>query len=333
MNALTLRGGRLQFRTDQPKPVPRSDEALVRVTLSGICSTDLEIVKGYAGGFEGVLGHEFIGVVEQPGSADADEWIGLRVVGTINIGCRRCAACLGEGPEHCLQRTVLGIHARDGVFADYVTLPVANLLAVPAGVADEEAVFTEPLAAALRIREQLRVRPTDRIAVVGPGRLGLLSAQVLAMGAGDVTVLGRRQQSLELPARLGLKTGLVDERPDNSFDLVVEATGNDAGFAHSLRIVRPLGSLVLKSTFHGNANLDLTKLVVGEITVTGSRCGPFAPALRLLEASAAVKGEIPSAMGIQVRPLIEAEYALHDGAAAFEHAARPGVRKILLRPN
>ncbi len=216
-----------------------------------------------------MLGHEFVGVVESTGSPDVSKWIGCRVAGSINVGCGRCEVCLGDGPEHCLNRTVLGIHRRDGVFADYLTLPVSNLYAVPASVSDEEAVFTEPLAAAMRIRGQLVLRPTARVAVVGPGRLGLLVAQVMALGAGDVTVLGRRPGALELPARLGLKTGLVDDQTDNSFDLVVEATGNDAGFAHSLRLTRPQGTLVLKSTFHGNADINLTKLVVDEINVVG----------------------------------------------------------------
>jgi threonine dehydrogenase-like Zn-dependent dehydrogenase len=208
---------------------------------------------------------------------------------------------------------------------------VVNLLPVPDGVADEAAVFTEPLAAALRIREQIRLRPTLRAAVVGPGRLGLLAAQVLALAAGDVTVLGRRPASLALPAEMGLQTGLVDEQADDSFDLVVEATGNDAGLAHSLRLARPRGTLVLKSTFHGHADVDLTKLVVGEITVVGSRCGPFAPALRLLEQSVGLGGR-SAGLGVQVRPLIEAEYPLSKALAAFENAARPGVRKVLLRP-
>ena len=321
MQALTLRSGRPEVRDDIPQPVPAPGEALIRVNLAGICSTDLEIVKGYAA-FKGVLGHEFVGVVEQVGEAGDQAWIGRRVVGTINLGCRRCAICLGDGPEHCPNRTVLGIHDRDGVFADAVTIPTVNLLAVPESLVDEQAVFTEPLAAALRIREQIRVRPSHRMAVVGPGRLGLLSAQVLALGASDLVVLGRRPESLALPRRLGLSTGLVDEQPDNRFDLVIEATGNEAGFAHSLRLVRPRGTLVLKSTFHGNADINLTKLVVGEVTVIGSRCGPFAPALRLLEAE-----------GVQVLPLIEATYPLSDALTALEHAARPGVRKILLRPN
>ena len=322
MRALYLEEGHLALIDDYPRPEAGADEALIRVSLVGICSTDLELVKGYAGGFRGVLGHEFVGVVEAVGAPEMGEWIGRRVVGGINLGCRRCPVCLGEGPEHCPNRTTLGIHHKDGVFADYVTLPVVNLLAVPDGVADEEAVFTEPLAAALRIREQTMVRPSARVAVVGPGRLGLLVAQVLALAGTGVMVLGRRAASLALPQALGLATGLVDEAADNSFDFVVEATGNDAGFAHSLRIVRPRGTLVLKSTFHGNANINLTKLVVAEINVVGSRCGPFAPALRLLARGA-----------VQVRPLIEAEYPLDDALAAFEHAARPGVRKVLLRPN
>jgi threonine dehydrogenase-like Zn-dependent dehydrogenase len=321
MRALYLEEGQLTRHDDYPHPAVGPDDALIRVTLAGICSTDLELVKGYAGGFRGVLGHEFVGVVEAVGSAEAGVWVGRRVVGGINLGCRRCAVCLGAGPEHCPNRTTLGIHHKDGVFADYVTLPVVNLLAVADGVADEEAVFTEPLAAALRIREQIAVRPAARAAVVGPGRLGLLVAQVLALAGTDVIVLGRRAVSLELPRQLGLATGLVDDAADDSYDLVVEATGNDAGFAHSLRIVRPRGTLVLKSTFHGNANINLTKLVVSEITVIGSRCGPFGPAMRLLEQRA-----------VQVRPLIEAEYSLADALTAFEHAARPGARKILLRP-
>ncbi len=331
MRALVLRDGRLELASDWPQPTPNIDDALIQATLAGICSTDLELVKGYAGGFNGVLGHEFVGIVADTGSAEHAGWIGRRVVGGINLGCRRCAVCLSDGPEHCPNRTTLGIRNKDGVFADYVTLPVVNLLAVPDGVADEAAVFTEPLAAALRIREQIKLRPTMRMAVVGPGRLGLLVAQVLALAAGDVTVLGRRPESLALPEQLGLQTGLVDEQADDSFDLVVEATGNDAGLAHSLRLARPRGTLVLKSTFHGNADVNLTKLVVGEITVIGSRCGPFAPALRLLEQSAGLSGRT-AGLGVQVQPLIEAEYSLADALAAFDHAARPGVRKVLLRP-
>ena len=333
MEALVLRDGKLAYQPDWPLPVPGPGEALIRVSLAGICSTDLELVRGYAGGFNGILGHEFVGVVEEVGSTPHAAWVGQRVVGSINLGCGRCPVCLTDGPEHCPNRTTLGIHSRDGVFADLVTLPVDNLFPVPDILPDEEAVFTEPLAAAVRVREQVHVRPSQHAAVVGPGRLGLLVAQVLALAGGNVVVLGRRSESLELPKQLGLLVGLVDKYPDNHFDLVVETTGNDAGFAQSLRLVRPRGILVLKSTFHGNADINLTKLVVGEINVVGSRCGPFGPALRLLETSAHAGGNLAASAGIQVRPLLEAEYALRDGLAAFEHAGRPGVRKVLLRPD
>ena len=333
MQALVLCEGQLTYHAEWPRPVPGPAEALVRVSLAGICSTDLELVKGYAGGFSGILGHEFVGVVEQVGAQSSTEWLGRRVVGSINLGCGRCPVCLADVPEHCPNRMTLGIHSRDGAFAGLMTLPVANLFPVPDVVSDEEAVFTEPLAAAVRIREQIPVRAAQRAAVVGPGRLGLLVAQVLALAGGDVVVLGRRPESLELPGRLGLAVGLVDEFADNRFDLVIETTGNDAGFAHSLRLVRSRGTLVLKSTFHGNADINLTKLVVAEINVVGSRCGPFGPALRLLETSARAAGNLTAGAGVQVRPLVEAEYALRDGLAAFDHAARPGTRKVLLRPN
>jgi threonine dehydrogenase-like Zn-dependent dehydrogenase len=217
---------------------------------------------------------------------------------------------------------VPGIHNWDGVFADYAVMPVANLLPVPDNIPDETAVFTEPLAAAVRIREQVAVRPSARTAVIGPGRLGLLVGLVLALDGSDVTMLGRREASLELPARLGLPTGLVDSFDENSFDYVVEVTGNENGLAQALRLVRPLGTLILKSTFAGKSNIDLSKLIVDEITVIGSRCGPFASALRLLQQEA-----------VPVQELIDGRYPLNDGLAAFEHAAQSGVRKILLRPS
>ena len=318
MEALVLAHSRLIYEPHYVRPVPDTDEALIRVTLAGICSTDLELIKGYVGGFSGVLGHEFVGVVEQ--SVD-EGWLGQRVVGSINIGCNQCPTCDRQGPEHCPHRAALGIHRRNGAFADYVTLPTANLHYVPDNIPDETAVFTEPLAAAMRIREQVKVRPEARTAVVGPGRLGLLIAQVLALAGGEVTVIGRRTASLKLPAQLGLTMGLAVEFEDNSFDFVVEVTGNEAGLSTSLRLIRPLGTLILKSTFHDSVKLDLTKVVVSEINIVGSRCGPFAPALRLLQ-----QGQV------NVQSLIDGEYPLSDGLAAFERAAQPGVRKILLRP-
>ncbi len=317
MRALYLGDDGLELRADYPQPFVGSDEVKIRVLKAGICSTDLELTKGYAE-FRGVPGHEFVGRVEQ---GAGPEWEGRRVVGTINLGCGSCPACVGSGPEHCPHRTVLGIVGKDGAFAEFLSLPVTNLLEVPDGVSDDEAVFTEPLAAALRIREQIAVRPSSRAAVVGPGRLGLLIAQVLSLAGTRVIVLGQRPASLELPRRLGLEVGLVEEGEDDGFELVVEATGNEVGLAASLRLVRPQGILVMKSTFHGAATVDLNKLVVGEIQVVGSRCGPFEPALELLGRRA-----------VEVKPLIDGEYRLDEGLAAMEHAAQPGVRKILMRP-
>ncbi len=317
MRAVVLKNGRIEVTDDAPCPSPGVNEVLVRVLLAGVCATDLEIVKGYAG-FEGILGHEFVGVVEE---ADDKTLVGRRVVGGINIGCRECAVCVARGPEHCEQRTVLGIKDRDGAFAEYLALPVSNLQQVPDDVPDEEAVFTEPLAASVRILEQVPVPAGARVGVVGPGRMGMLIAQVLRQSGATVTVLGRSETSLALARNLELATALVASYPDDSFDLVVEATGNDAGLAHSLRLVRPLGTLVMKSTFHGKANLDLTKLVVSEITLVGSRCGPFDEALQLLQQGT-----------IRVDVLVDAEYALVDAVKALEHADRPGVRKVLLRP-
>jgi threonine dehydrogenase-like Zn-dependent dehydrogenase len=315
MRALHLGPEGPTLRTDHPTPERAPGQALLRLLRAGICSTDLELIKGYYG-YEGVLGHEFVAEVE---SADDPAWLGRRVVGSINLGCRRCPVCVGHGPEHCPHRTVLGIVAHDGAFADHLVLPEVNLHAVPHTVEDRRAVFVEPLAAALRIREQVVIPADGRVAVVGPGRLGLLIAQVMALGGARPTVLGRREESLELPARWGMATGLAKDAEDASFDLVVEATGNEAGLAESLRMIRPEGTLVLKSTFEGAAEVDLTPLVVNEIRVVGSRCGPFAPALRLLEQGA-----------VDVLSLVEAEYALDDAMKALEHAERPGVLKVQL---
>ncbi len=317
MQALTLADGRLTYKDNLPEPQPGPGEALIRLLLAGICSTDLEIVKGYAG-FSGVLGHEFVGLVE---TAENPGLVGCRVVGGINLGCGHCSVCIGDGPEHCPARSVLGIINKDGAFADYLTLSESNLHIVPDDVLNRHAVFTEPLAAALRIREQIRVRPSDRILVIGPGRLGLLICQTMAIAGNEVSVAGRSSASLALPAEMGYSTYLVNEVPADSYQLVVEATGNEDGLVQALRIIEPLGTLVMKSTYAGKAQVDLTKIVVGEINVVGSRCGPFAPALRLL-----------SEAQVNVDALIEAEYSLAEGPAAFEHAMRPGSRKVLLHP-
>lgn len=318
MQAIIVTQDDLHYQKNAPIPEPESDEALIKVSLAGICATDLELIKGYKGGFKGILGHEFVGVVER---APDPAWLGKRVVGSINLGCNKCAVCRQYGPEHCPDRRVLGILNKDGAFAEYLTLPQSNLFAVPDEVSEETAVFTEPLAAALRIREQIRVVPGGRTAVIGPGRLGMLVGQVLALDGTDVVMIGRGRRSLELPAKLGLSIGLTDDFSENTFDTVVETTGNEAGFALALKLVRPLGTLVLKSTFAGNANLDLTKIVVAEINVVGSRCGPFAPALNLLKRDA-----------IDVGSLIDGEYKFSHAIQAFTHASQRGVRKILLCP-
>lgn len=323
MRAVYLHNKQLHLRTDYPAPKPRPGEALIRLALAGICSTDLELVKGYYP-FTGVLGHEFVGVVE---ACDDVAWIGRRVVGTINISPACGGACGLRCPEHCPHRTVLGIKDHDGAFADYLTLPTANLLPVPSSLTDAQAVFTEPLAAAVRITEQVRVAGR-RAAVIGPGRLGLLAAQVLRHAGADVTVIGRSEASLQLPRDLQFPVAYHDTPTLTDLDLVVEATGSPAGFELAVAITRPNGVLVLKSTYAAAPDLKLGSLpsvlaavVVNELTVIGSRCGPFDKALALLAQHT-----------VLVEPLIERTYPLDEALAAFAHAARPGVRKVLLQP-
>ena len=326
MQALYLKDDVLHYAADYPQPVLRTGEALIRVLVAGICSTDLEMTRGYKGGFSGVLGHEFVGQVEAVADAADDAWLGRRVVGTINVLPAilpgKSAHQVEQLAKHDPRRSALGIFGRDGCFADYVTLPVQNLWAVPDGVADACAVFTEPLAAALEIREQVHIEPDMRIAVVGPGRLGMLCGAVLALAGNEVTMLGRRASSLELAEQWGLQTGLAEELGDSSFDLVVEATGNEAGFAHALRLIRPQGTIVLKSTFAGETAFDLTKIVVSEIKLVGSRCGPFGPALRLL-----------AQKKVDVEGLIDGRYRFSEGKEGLTQASQAGIRKILLYPS
>ncbi len=316
MQALVYDGEVLQLREDYPRPVPPPGEALVRVRLAGICNTDLEIVRGYMG-FRGVLGHEFVGTVEE---AEDRSLIGQRVVGEINAYCGECPTCRAGRPTHCPHRTTLGIWGRDGAFAEYLTLPVRNLHTVPDAISDEEAVFTEPLAAALEILEQVHLRPTDRVVVLGDGKLGLLVAQVLALMGCDLLAVGRHREKLAILARRGIPTLLEAEAEGLAADVVVECTGRPEGFAAARRILRPRGMLVLKSTYHGGVEADLTGLVVDEITLVGSRCGPFPPALRLLQRGL-----------VDVQPLISAVYPLDRGMEAFARAAEPGVLKVLLQ--
>lgn len=302
---------------DYVEPEPLPGEALIRTTLAGICNTDLEIVRGYAG-FQGVLGHEFVGIVDRAGDPAL---VGQRVVGEINAACGVCPTCRAGRPTHCPNRTALGIRGRDGVLADSFCLPAHNLYPVPDTISDAEAVFTEPLAAACEILEQIHVHPTDRAVVLGDGKLGLLVAQVLALTGCELTAIGHHREKLALLAARGIHTQIGDEGLVGRADLVVECTGQAEGFDTARRIVRPRGTLVLKSTYHGLVRVDLSRLVVDEVHVVGSRCGPFGAALRLLAQHL-----------VEVTSLIEAEYPLDQAVTAFEHAGQRGALKVLVRP-
>jgi threonine dehydrogenase-like Zn-dependent dehydrogenase len=304
--------------------VPRAEgEALVRVVLSGICNTDLEIARGYAG-FSGTLGHEFVGVCEEAPGAEGLE--GRRVVGEINAGCGRCELCAANDPRHCPARTVLGIVGRDGAHAEYLRLPAANLLVVPDEVSDASAVFTEPLAAACGVVERVKIEDGARVAVVGDGKLGLLCAQALtALTAAEITLVGKHDSKLAIARRRNVETVRVDQLTTSNaaraFDVVVEASGSPAGFDLALSLLRPRGTLVLKSTFHGATHFDSARVVVQEIAVVGSRCGRFAPALELLRSNR-----------VDVESLISEERPLAEGVSAMARASQGGVLKVLLRP-
>jgi len=311
----------LDLREDYPAPVPPCGEALVRVTLAGVCNTDLELVRGYMS-FRGVPGHEFVGIVERCDSAP--EWTGARVVGEINAACGQCETCRANRPTHCPHRTTLGVAGRDGAFADYLCLPVVNLHRVPDSVLDEAAVFVEPLAAACEITQAVHIKPTDRVAVLGDGKLGLLCAQVLQLTGCDLSAIGRHEESLGILARRGIHTTIAPKDLGDSsglYDVVVEATGTPEGFAAARQLARPRGTVVLKSTYNGAVEAKLTMVVVDEVTLVGSRCGPFEPALRLLTRKL-----------VDVTPLVRARYRLSDGLAAFERAGQRGALKVLIEP-
>lgn len=314
MQALWLENNQLQLRDDAPIPSPAPGEALVRVVRAGICNTDLELLRGYYP-YTGILGHEFVGVVEQ----GPEHLKGKRVVGEINAVCGQCRFCRSGQPTHCENRTVLGIVNRNGAFAEYLSLPIENLHPVPDNVATDVATFTEPIAAALEIQQQVKVSPAERVLVVGDGKLGQLVAQTLVITGCDLLVVGRHQEKLANLAARGIQTGQEDAVADRAFDVSVECTGNPAGFAIARRALRPRGTLVLKSTYAGQLTFDASSLVVDEITLIGSRCGPFPAALDLL-----ASGQV------DVEPLIHARYPLSEGLAAFERASTKGVLKVLL---
>lgn len=297
----------------------RGHEAVVRVLLSGICNTDLEIARGYAG-FTGTLGHEFVGVVED---APDDSLIGKRVVGEINAGCGECALCKAGDPRHCATRTVLGIVGRDGAHAEYLRLPMINLVPVPEKIPDEHAVFIEPLAAACAITERTPIQSSTRVAIIGDGKLGLLCAQALVLTGAAVLLIGKHHDKLRIAERRGIETATARQALSRkkALDVVVEASGSAAGFEMALDLLRPRGTLVLKSTFHGRSEIETARLVVDEISVVGSRCGRFTPALDLLRRGA-----------IDLDSLVSEEYPLGEGVIAMKRAAKKGVLKVLLRP-
>ena len=339
MQALFWDGHELSIRSSYPTPTDESkiknrewkivgatgsrpgfsgnQTAVVKVHLAGICSTDLQIFKGYMD-FTGVPGHEFVGTVR-----DGPENLrGKRVVGEINFGCGQCDNCARDLSRHCPDRKVMGILGADGAFAEFVCVPATNLHVVPENVSDEEAVFTEPLAAAFEILEQVQFNPSDEILVLGDGKLGYLCAQVLKLTGANVTVLGKHEDKLKLIKRAGVRTILLNQWKPKVYDVVIEATGSESGFKFAMSAVRPRGTLVLKSTIAGEHRVSLAPLVINEVTVIGSRCGVFPPALEALEEKS-----------VSVTPLIEKVYPLAEGIEAVARAARPGTRKILLRPS
>ena len=313
MRALVLDGDAVSFQAERPAPTLGEGEVLVRVVRAGVCDTDLQLVGGYMG-FSGVLGHEFVGV------AEGGPFAGRRVVGEINCNCRRCATCLAGRPTHCPHRTTIGIAGHDGAFADYVAVPQHNLHLVPDALPTDVAVFAEPVAAAFQIPCQLSLNRTDRVVVLGDGRLGNLCAQVLAGICDPVVVAGKHPEKLALLDALGIETVLVADLPsDRSVDVVVDCTGSDTGLPTALGIVRPRGTIVLKTTVAGTQRMPWAPIVIDEVTIVGSRCGPFDRALKALEAGS-----------VSVLPLISKRFDLLNGASALDAAKRRGVLKVLI---
>jgi threonine dehydrogenase-like Zn-dependent dehydrogenase len=311
MRALVL-DGEVAFRANHPAPTPGANDTVVRVLRAGVCETDFQLIQGYMG-FRGVLGHEFVGV------AESGPYAGRRVVGEINCSCGVCPTCQKGLGTHCPNRTVVGILNHDGAFADAIAVPQRNLHLVPDAVPDEVAVFTEPVAAAFQVPAQLDIRRDDRIVVLGDGRLGNLCAQVLAGLSDHVLVIGKHPEKLALLSARGIATALLGDVEPRMADIVVECTGSDTGLPMALQLVRPRGTIVLKTTVAGTQTLAWAPFVIDEVTLVGSRCGPFDQALAALEAGR-----------VDVLPLISKRFALDDGLAALAHAQAKGVMKVLL---
>lgn len=320
MKAVVFDNG-LKLDNNYAKPIPQKGEALIRVSMAGICNTDYEITKGYMG-YVGVLGHEFVGVVEDVNSEDKS-LIGKRVVAEISYGCHKpdCEWCNQGLVRHCPDRHTIGIWRKDGCFAEYITLPTEILFEVPENVSNEQVVFVEPLAAACEILEQLHIQPIQKVIVQGDGKLGLTTALALNAFNYDVTLVGKHQNKLDIAQAQGVKTMLLDNlevKPE--WDIVVEATGSISGFENAMALTKPRGVLVLKSTVAGSKEINLAPVVINEITVLGSRCGQFKPALRLLENKK-----------IDFKPLISGIYNVDDAIKAFEKNKEKDTLKVLLK--
>ncbi|MDH4219271.1 MAG: alcohol dehydrogenase catalytic domain-containing protein [Candidatus Aminicenantes bacterium] len=316
MKAVILINGELKVE-DIQSPLLAEGEALIKVLKAGLCNTDMELIKGYMD-FEGVLGHEFVGRIVE---ASEKDWVGKRVVGEINISCHECEMCQTGNSKHCLSRQVLGIQKKDGVFTEYVTLPLSNLHVLPSEISDIEAVFVEPLAAALEILEQIRIRKEHEVLVLGDGKLGLLIAQVMQTQTPHVFCVGHHPRKLTLLQKKGIQTSLEGQKWGQMFDVIVEATGNPKGLSEALCWIKPRGRIVVKSTFHGESKLDLSRMVVDEIQLIGSRCGPFGKALEFLKKRL-----------IDVIELVDADFPLEEAQKAFELAKKPETMKVLLTP-
>lgn len=309
----------LKYVEDYEKPTPKQGEALIKVTYGGVCNTDKEITKGYMG-YKGILGHEFTGVVEEINDEDKT-LLGKRVVGEINLGCKNCEWCAKDLERHCPNRSTLGILAKDGCFAEYVTLPLSNLIEIPENVPDEQAVFVEPLAAGLEILEQMHIQPCQKVMVLGDGKLGLLTALALNACGLDVLIVGKHQNKLDIAKNQGVKTQLLNEfEQAPKFDVVVEATGSITGFETSVNCVKPRGTLVLKSTIAASKELNLAPIVINEITILGSRCGRFEPAMRLIASGK-----------IDFSQMISKIYPIEQAIKAFDANNAKDTIKILLK--
>jgi len=311
----------LKLDLNYSKPIPKEGEALIRVKLAGICNTDYEITKGYMG-YVGVLGHEFVGVVEEVNGTE-QFWVGKRVVAEISWGCDdpNCEWCAKKNYRHCPNRHTIGIWKKDGCMAEYITVPTNILFEVPDNVTDEQAVFVEPLAAACEITEQLHIEPTKKIVVLGDGKLGLTTALTLNALNLDVLLVGKHQNKLDIAKSQGVQTKLLqDFKIEKIYDVVVEATGSASGFETSMSLTKPRGVLVLKSTVASGKELNLAPIVIDEITVLGSRCGQFSPALRLLKNNR-----------IDFTPFITKIYDIDDAIEAFEANKSRESLKILIK--